>query len=59
MSQATLGGVINGVDVDRMGATIQAVQKNPSLITFQFRAANRWIDGGHNRSAIQHFYGVG
>lgn len=59
MSQATMTGVINGVDVDRLGATIQAVQQNTSLATFRFRAKNRWIDGGHNRSAIQGFYGAG
>lgn len=59
MSEATMSGVINGVDVDRMGATIQAVQKNPSLATFQFRAKNQWITGGHNRSTIQSFYGTG
>ena len=35
MSQATISGVINGVDVDRLGATIQAVQQNTSLATFQ------------------------
>jgi uncharacterized OsmC-like protein len=59
MSQATMSGVINGVDVDRMGATIQAVQKNPGLAAFQFRAKNQWITGGHNRSTIQSFYGAG
>ena len=59
MSQATITRVINGVDVDRLGATIQAVQQNPSLGTFQFRATNRWITGGHNRSTIQSFYGAG
>jgi len=59
MSQTTMSGVINGVDVDRMGATIQAVQNNPSLATFQFRADNRWINGGHNRSTIKSFYGAG
>jgi uncharacterized OsmC-like protein len=59
MSQATITRVINGVDVDRLGATIQAVQQNPSLATFQFRARNRWITGGHNRSTIQSFYGAG
>jgi len=59
MSQATMSGVINGVDVDRLGATIQAVQQNTSLATFRFRAKNRWIDGGHNRSTIQSFYGAG
>lgn len=59
MSPATMGGVINGVDVDRMGATIQPVKNNPRLATFQFRADNRWIDGGHNCSTIQNFYGAG
>jgi uncharacterized OsmC-like protein len=59
MSQTTLGGVINGVDVDRLEATIQTVQKSPSLATCQFRAANHWIDGGHNRSTIHSFYGAG
>ena len=59
MSQATMSGVINGVDVDRLGATIQAVQQNTTLATFRFRAKNRWIDGGHNRSTIQSFYGAG
>ena len=59
MSQATITSVINGVDVDRLGATIQAVQQNTSLATFQFRAKNRWITGGHNRSTIQSFYGAG
>lgn len=59
MSQATVSGVINGVDVDRLGQTIQAVQQNPSLGVSQFRATNCWISGGHNRSTIQGFYGVG
>lgn len=59
MSQATLSTVINGVDVERLGQTVQAVQQNPSLGTSQFRAVNRWINGGHNRSTIKGFYGAG
>jgi len=59
MSQATMRGVINGVDVDRLDATIQAIRQNPGLGTSQFRAVNRWISGGHNRSTIQGFYGAG
>jgi uncharacterized OsmC-like protein len=55
MSQATMSGVINGVDVDRLGQTIHALQQNPSLGTSQFRAVNRWVNGGHNRSTIQNF----
>ena len=59
MSQATISAVINGVNVDRMGEMIQAVQQNPNLATFQFRAKNQWMTGGHNCSTIQSFYGVG
>lgn len=59
MSQTTMNGVINGVDVDRMGKTIRAIQQNPDLGTSQFRAVNRWINGGHNRSTIQSFYSAG
>lgn len=59
MSQTTMSGVVNGVDVERLGQTVQAVQQNPDLGTSQFRAVNRWISGGHNRSTIQGFYGAG
>ena len=59
MSQATMSGLINGVDVERLGQTVQAVQQNPGLGTSQFRAVNRWISGGHNRSTIKGFFGAG
>ena len=59
MSQAAMSGVINGVDVDRLGQTVQAIQQNPGLGTSQFRALNRWVNGGHNRSTIQAFYAAG
>lgn len=59
MSQATMSGVMNGVDVERLGQTIQAVQKDPGVAKSQFRAINRWVSGGHNRSTIQGFYAAG
>src|SRR5215212_11499097 len=59
MSQATLTGNINSVNVDRLGGMIRTVQENPALGTFQFRAKNQWMAGGHNRSTIQGFYGAG
>lgn len=49
----------NGVDVNRLTARVNAIQEMPSLARFQFRAENKWIDGGHNRSTIQSFYGAG
>jgi uncharacterized OsmC-like protein len=59
MSQATISRVINGVDVERLGETVKAIQQSPSLATSQFRATNRWINGGHNRSTIRGFYAAG
>jgi uncharacterized OsmC-like protein len=50
---------VNGVDLDRLVATIDAVNATPGLARFQFRAHNRWADGSRSRTTIQDFYGVG
>jgi uncharacterized OsmC-like protein len=50
---------VNGVDVARLYETIEAVQGNAGLAPFEFRATNRWVSGGHNRSTIEGFYGAG
>jgi uncharacterized OsmC-like protein len=50
---------VNGVDLDRLSATIGAITADPALARFQFRAGNHWIDGGHSRTTIQGFYGAG
>jgi len=47
----------NGVDVAALFDTVAAVKQDPGLARFLFRARNRWLAGGHNRSAIQGFYG--
>jgi uncharacterized OsmC-like protein len=49
---------VNGVAVDDLFATIDAVKKTPAIATFKFRARNEWLDGGHNRTTIQNFYGT-
>jgi uncharacterized OsmC-like protein len=50
---------INGFDCEAMTATVNALTGDPTLARFQFRASNRWIDGGTNRSRIKEFYGAG
>jgi uncharacterized OsmC-like protein len=50
---------INGVDLEQLTNTVKAVQEQPSLGDCQFRARGRWIDGGHNRTRIDGFYGAG
>ena len=55
----TMDTIRNGVDTEQMYGTLDAIQAQPELGVFQFRAHNHWIDGAHNRSAIQRFYGAG
>jgi uncharacterized OsmC-like protein len=56
---AVTQSVRNGVDTQQMYATLDLIKGRPELARFQFRASNRWIDGAHNRSTIQGFYGAG
>jgi uncharacterized OsmC-like protein len=58
-AQLTTPARMNGLDTAAMTATVEALQKDPALARFQFRATNRWIDGGENRSRIKEFYGAG
>jgi uncharacterized OsmC-like protein len=54
-----LDRIRNGVNTEQMYGTLDAIKADPSLGIFQFRARNHWIDGAHNRSTIQGFYGAG
>ena len=49
----------NGLDMEVLAGTLEAVKQNPSLGGFEFRATNQWINGGENRSRIKEFYGAG
>jgi uncharacterized OsmC-like protein len=49
----------NGVNTEQLYGTLDAIKAQPELGVFQFRASNIWIDGAHNRSTIQRFYGAG
>lgn len=50
---------LNGLDTEKMVETVGALKANPALAKFEFRARNRWISGGENRSTIKDFYGAG
>ena len=49
----------NGLNLEQMVQTVDALKNDPDLARFEFRASNQWIDGGENRSTIQGFYGAG
>jgi uncharacterized OsmC-like protein len=49
---------VNGLDTEKMFETIEAIKARPELAKFEFRLANKWVDGGANRSTIRDFYGA-
>lgn len=50
--------VVNGVNVDRLLATVEAIKGTPDIAKFQLRIINKWINGGNNRVSIHEFYGA-
>lgn len=50
---------LNGLDTRQIAETVAALKGNPTLARFEFRARNRWISGGENRSTIKDFFGAG
>lgn len=50
---------LNGVDVQKLSDTIDAIKQNTDLAEFHFSAKNHWVDGGENRTTINEFYGAG
>jgi uncharacterized OsmC-like protein len=51
--------MINGINVDQLVETVNAIKGNPELAKFTFRSQTEWISGGHSRTTIQSFYGAG
>lgn len=49
----------NGISLDQLMGTIQAVKEQPNLAQFQFRSQTAWQNGGHSETRIQSFYGTG
>ena len=59
MTQQVIDRSLNGLDLDALNETVAAIEQTPALAQFEFRATNRWIGGGENRSRIKEFYGAG
>jgi uncharacterized OsmC-like protein len=51
--------MLNGVNVQQLVETVNAIKSDPKLARFEFRAETDWIGGGHSRTKIQRFYGAG
>lgn len=51
--------VRNGVALERLFGTIDAVRSDPELAQFRFTAVSTWIEGTATRSTFRDWYGVG
>lgn len=49
----------NGIDVDQLLQTIDAIKSNPTLASFTFRAETSWREGTHSVSRIASFTHAG
>lgn len=50
--------LVNGVNVEQLVGTINAIKADAAIARFKFRAETDWVDGGHSRTTIQSFYGA-
>jgi len=53
-----LSKTVNGVRVDDLFRTVDAIKATPSIAKFNFRIHNQWVDAAKNRSAVDMFYGA-
>jgi uncharacterized OsmC-like protein len=50
--------VVNGVNLETLMDTVNAIKADPELGASRFRATNKWLGGNHNRSTVTGFYGA-
>jgi uncharacterized OsmC-like protein len=51
--------MVNGIDVDALVQTIEAVKEDPTQASFTFRARSTWQEGTHNLGEIHAFTHAG
>ena len=50
---------VNGVPVDDLSATVDAIKATPAIAKFNFRIRNQWLDAARNNSTVNTFHGAG
>lgn len=50
--------IVNGINVDQLFGTVEAIKDNPEIARFKFRAKNKWVAGTYNRASVRDFYGA-
>ena len=50
--------IVNGVNVTQLTETMHAIENQPEIAGFNFRATNSWQTGTYNRATVKSFYGA-
>jgi uncharacterized OsmC-like protein len=50
--------IVNGIDLDTLTGTVEAINQEPELGACKFRARNTWLGGNHNCTTVSGFYGA-
>ena len=50
--------IVNGINVDELFATVDAIRVEPEIAKFDFRASNKWVNGGNNQTTVNGYYGA-
>jgi uncharacterized OsmC-like protein len=56
--KSTVDSRVNGVDLEILNGTVQAIVDDPELGKCRFRATNAWHGGTDNRTTVNGFYGA-
>ena len=51
--------LLNGVNVNNLRETVEAIRVTPSIAKFKFRVCNQWQGASQNSSTVSEFYGAG
>jgi uncharacterized OsmC-like protein len=51
-------GMVNGIHMETLLGTVNAIDQEPELGASKFRASNVWLGGNRNQSTITGFYGA-
>lgn len=52
-------GMVNGIHLETLMGTVNAVNSDPELGRCKFRACNTWLGGNRNCTTVSGFYGAG
>ena len=56
--ESTVENRVNGVNLEILNGTVQAIADDPELGKCRFRATNTWHGGTDNRTTVSGFYGA-